>query len=105
LFAQRDILFKNYLIKMFSTLSKNIYFCEIITTIYFITLVKFRKKLTQEDFKAFDEVEKEFSKQGLKILNDFYTLGRFDNLTLLKLRRGLKVKVCEHFKSVSRTLN
>jgi hypothetical protein len=28
---------------------------------YFITLVRFRKKLTQEDFKAFDEAEKEIA--------------------------------------------
>ncbi len=49
---------------------------------YFITLVRFRKKLTQEDFKAFDEAEKEFATKGLKILHDFYTLGKFDNVII-----------------------
>jgi Uncharacterized conserved protein len=52
--------------------------------VYFVTLVKFRKKLTQEDFKAFDDAEKEFSKQGLKVLQDFYTLGRYDNVIVLE---------------------
>jgi|GEM_PF-7073242 hypothetical protein len=39
---------------------------------YFVTLVKFRKKPSKEDFEEFDKLEKEFSKKGLKILQDLY---------------------------------
>jgi uncharacterized protein with GYD domain len=51
---------------------------------YFVTLVRFRRKPTKEDFKVFDETEKEFEKRGLRILYDFYTLGRFDNVLVIE---------------------
>jgi hypothetical protein len=31
---------------------------------YFVTLLRFRRKPTKEDFKAFDEAEKEFEKKA-----------------------------------------
>jgi uncharacterized protein with GYD domain len=51
---------------------------------YFVTLVKFRKKPSKEDFEEFDKLEKEFSKKGLKILQDLYTLRRYDNVMVIE---------------------
>lgn len=51
---------------------------------HFIILVKFRKKPTKEDFKFEDKLEKEFARKGLKVKQDFYTLGRFDNVMVVE---------------------
>ncbi|MEM3637978.1 MAG: GYD domain-containing protein [Conexivisphaerales archaeon] len=51
---------------------------------YFVTLVKFRKKLTKQDFAEEDKLEKEFAKKGLKVKEDFYTLGRYDNIMVIE---------------------
>jgi uncharacterized protein with GYD domain len=51
---------------------------------WFITLLRFRKKLTKADFEEEDKLEKQFAKRGLKVHSDFYTLGRFDNVMIIE---------------------
>jgi uncharacterized protein with GYD domain len=50
----------------------------------FVTLLKFRRKLTKADLAEEDKLEKEFAKRGLKVLSDFYTLGRYDNVEVVE---------------------
>lgn len=51
---------------------------------YFVTLVRFRKRPTKEDFEEFDRLEKEFSSKGLRVVHDLYTLGRYDNVMIIE---------------------
>jgi uncharacterized protein with GYD domain len=51
---------------------------------WFVTLVKFRKKLTAADLAAEDKLEAAFAKRGLKVRSDYYTLGRFDDVVVLE---------------------
>jgi uncharacterized protein with GYD domain len=51
---------------------------------WFVTLLKFRKKLTKADLAEEDKLEALFAKKGLKVHNDFYTLGRFDNVMVVE---------------------
>jgi uncharacterized protein with GYD domain len=49
---------------------------------WFVTLLRLRKKLTKEDLAEVDKLEKAFAKRGLKVHSDFYTLGRFDDVMI-----------------------
>jgi uncharacterized protein with GYD domain len=51
---------------------------------WFVTLVKFRKKLTKAELTEEDKLEEKFAKKGLKVHSDFYTLGRFDNVMVVE---------------------
>jgi uncharacterized protein with GYD domain len=51
---------------------------------WFVTLLKFRRKLTKEDLAEEDKLEEEFAKKGLKVRSDFYTLGRFDDVMVVQ---------------------
>jgi len=50
----------------------------------FVTLLKFRKKLTKADLAEEDRLEAQFAKNGLKVRSDFYTLGRYDNVMVVE---------------------
>ncbi len=45
---------------------------------WFITLVKFRRKATKQDTQAMGAYWKEAEKSGVKLHNAFWTLGRYD---------------------------
>ena len=51
---------------------------------WFVTLLKFRKKLTKADLAEEDKLEAQYEKKGLKVRSDFYTLGRFDNVMVVE---------------------
>jgi uncharacterized protein with GYD domain len=51
---------------------------------WFVTLLKFRKKLTKADLAEEDKLEAQYAKHGLKVKSDFYTLGRYDNVMVLE---------------------
>ena len=51
---------------------------------WFITLLRLRRKLTKTDFAEVDKLEKAFAKRGLKVLGDYYTLGRFDDVMVIE---------------------
>ena len=51
---------------------------------WFVTLLKFRKKLTKADLAEEDKLEAQFVKLGLKEKSDFYTLGRYDNVMVIE---------------------
>jgi uncharacterized protein with GYD domain len=51
---------------------------------WFVTLLKFRKKLTKADLAEEDRLETQFVKRGLKVKSDFYTLGRYDNVMVVE---------------------
>jgi len=44
----------------------------------FVTLVKFRKKMTKEFAAATDKVFANLAKQGTKVVGAYWTLGRYD---------------------------
>ena len=50
----------------------------------FVTLLKFRKKLTKADLAEENKLEKAFAKRGLKVQSDLYTLGRYDNIMVVE---------------------
>jgi uncharacterized protein with GYD domain len=52
--------------------------------LWFVTLLKFRKKLTKADLAEEDRLEAQYAKHGLKVHHDFYTLGRFDNVMIVE---------------------
>ncbi len=45
---------------------------------WFVTLVKFRRKLTKADSEAQDRRMAEAAKWGVKVHNAFWTLGQYD---------------------------
>jgi uncharacterized protein with GYD domain len=51
---------------------------------WFVTLLKFRRRPTKADLAEEDRLEKDFAKRGLKVHSDFYTLGRFDNVMVIE---------------------
>jgi uncharacterized protein with GYD domain len=51
---------------------------------WFVTLLRLRRKLTKADFAEVDKLEKAFAKRGLKVHNDFYTLGRYDDVMVIE---------------------
>ena len=51
---------------------------------WFVTLLKFRRKLTKADLAEEDKLEVLYAKHGLKVHSDFYTLGRFDNVMIVE---------------------
>jgi uncharacterized protein with GYD domain len=51
---------------------------------WFVTVLKFRKKLTKADIAEEDRLEAQFAKKGLKVRSDFYTLGRYDNVMVIE---------------------
>jgi uncharacterized protein with GYD domain len=44
----------------------------------FITLAKFRKKMTKESAAATDKLFSALQKQGVKVVGAYWTLGRYD---------------------------
>jgi len=51
-------------------------------TMWFITLVKFRHKLTKKDLNAFDRAKARAAKAGVRVVGDYYTFGRFDDVII-----------------------
>ena len=50
----------------------------------FVTLARFRRRPTKQDVTEQDKREKEYEKRGLKVLSDYYTLGRYDNAVIIE---------------------
>lgn len=49
----------------------------------FITLVKSRKKLTKETLAQGEKLRNQMVKDGTKILAQYWTLGRYDAVTIM----------------------
>lgn len=49
---------------------------------WFITLLKFKRRPSKQDFAAFDKALGRAKKAGLKLAGDYYTFGRFDNVII-----------------------
>ncbi len=50
----------------------------------FISLGRFRKKPTKEGLVARDKIVADLHKQGAKVLASYWTLGRFDFVTVIE---------------------
>jgi uncharacterized protein with GYD domain len=49
-----------------------------VNILIFVSLAKFRKKPTKESVGDASKIVEEFKKKGIKVLNWFWTLGRYD---------------------------
>ena len=49
---------------------------------WFITLLKFKRKPSKQDLAAFDKALAKARKSGLKLVGDYYTFGRFDDVII-----------------------
>jgi len=49
---------------------------------WFVTLVRFRHKLSGKDIAAFDKAKAQAAKEGVNIVGDYYTLGRYDDVVV-----------------------
>jgi uncharacterized protein with GYD domain len=50
----------------------------------FITLGKFRKKMTKESAAATDKLFSALQKQGVKVVGAYWTLGRYDSVFVVE---------------------
>lgn len=50
----------------------------------FISLVKWRKKQTKEGIEKSNKLFEQMAKEGLKILGQYWTLGRYDAVVLIE---------------------
>lgn len=48
----------------------------------FISLAKFRKKMTKESAAATDKLTAALQEQGVKVVGYYYTLGRYDSVAI-----------------------